>query len=74
MNADFTQQLFKCFCYLSHDIMFVNMILGLLAENGRIRNLNSIITNYKIIMAAHRGDLQCVVITAKVYYIFKYII
>lgn len=48
------------------------MISGLLAENGRIINLNSIISNYKIIMAAHRGDLQCVVTTAKVYYIFNF--
>ncbi|VVC24194.1 ATPase, OSCP/delta subunit,F1F0 ATP synthase OSCP/delta subunit, N-terminal domain [Cinara cedri] len=39
--------------------------LGLLAENGRIKNLNSIINSFKIIMAAHRGDLSCVVTTAK---------
>lgn len=42
-------------------------MLGLLAENGRLRKLNSIINSFKIIMAAHRGDLSCVVTTAKVY-------
>lgn len=39
---------------------------GLLAENGRLRNLNGVINSYKVIMAAHRGDLPCEVITAKV--------
>ncbi|XP_050527606.1 ATP synthase subunit O, mitochondrial [Daktulosphaira vitifoliae] len=39
--------------------------LGLLAENGRLQKLNSIINNYQIIMSAHRGDLQCIVTTAK---------
>jgi F-type H+-transporting ATPase subunit O len=39
--------------------------LGLLAENGRLQKLNSVINSYKIIMAAHRGDLSCVVTTAK---------
>lgn len=48
------------------------IFLGLLAENGRIKNLNVIINSFKIIMAAHRGDLQCVVTTAKVYYKFNF--
>ena len=39
--------------------------LGLLAENGRLQKLNSVINSYKIIMAAYRGDLPCVVTTAK---------
>jgi len=38
----------------------------MLAENGRLQKLNSIINSFKIIMAAHRGDLPCVVTTAKV--------
>ncbi|XP_025406570.1 ATP synthase subunit O, mitochondrial-like [Sipha flava] len=46
-------------------ILYFNIFLGLLAENGRLRNLNSIINSFKIIMAAHRGDLTCVVTTAK---------
>lgn len=46
----------------------MNIFLGLLAENGRLRNLNSIINSFKLIMAAHRGDLSCVVTTAKVYF------
>lgn len=40
-------------------------LLGLLAENGRLRNLNGVINSFKVIMAAHRGDLPCEVITAK---------
>jgi len=39
--------------------------LSLLAENGRLNKLNSIINSFKIIMAAHRGDLPCIVTTAK---------
>lgn len=39
----------------------------MLAENGRLQKLNSIINSFKIIMAAHRGDLPCVVTTAKVH-------
>lgn len=46
--------------------MSIKIILGLLAENGRLRKLNNIINSFKIIMAAHRGDLSCVVTTAKV--------
>lgn len=40
-------------------------LLGLLAENGRLKNLNGVINLFKTIMAAHRGDLPCEVITAK---------
>ncbi|XP_050428298.1 ATP synthase subunit O, mitochondrial [Adelges cooleyi] len=39
--------------------------LSLLAENGRLKKLNSIINSFQIIMAAHRGDLPCIVTTAK---------
>ncbi|XP_022173492.1 ATP synthase subunit O, mitochondrial [Myzus persicae] len=39
--------------------------LSMLAENGRLQKLNAIINSFKIIMAAHRGDLACVVTTAK---------
>lgn len=46
------------------------LFVGMLAENGRLRKLNSIINSFKIIMAAHRGDLPCVVTTAKVLNIF----
>lgn len=44
----------------------IKMVLALLAENGRLQKLNLIINSYKTIMAAHRGDLSCVVTTAKV--------
>jgi len=39
----------------------------MLAENGRLQKLNSIINSFKVIMAAHRGDLPCIVTTAKVH-------
>lgn len=43
------------------------LLIGMLAENGRLQKLNAIINSFKIIMAAHRGDLACVVTTAKVH-------
>lgn len=36
-----------------------------LAENGRLNKIDSIINAYKLIMAAHRGEVVCEVITAK---------
>lgn len=41
---------------------------ALLAENGRLKNLSSIINNFKTIMAAHRGDLNIEVTVAQVNY------
>jgi len=46
----------------------------MLAENGRLQKLNSIINSFKIIMAAHRGDLPCVVTTAKVQNMFWFLL
>ncbi|CAK1555122.1 unnamed protein product [Leptosia nina] len=40
-------------------------LLGLLAENGRLGKLDAIINAFKTIMAAHRGEVTCEVITAK---------
>ncbi|VVC96764.1 ATP synthase subunit O, mitochondrial [Leptidea sinapis] len=40
-------------------------LLGLLADNGRLDKLEQIINAFKIIMAAHRGEVTCEVITAK---------
>lgn len=41
-------------------------LLALLSENGRIKNIDGVINNFKIIMAAHRGDLPVEVVTARV--------
>jgi len=38
----------------------------LLAENGRLKNLDGIISVFETLMAAHRGEVPCEVITAKV--------
>ncbi|XP_014091092.1 ATP synthase subunit O, mitochondrial [Bactrocera oleae] len=40
-------------------------LLGLLADNGRLKNIDTVINAYKTIMAAHRGEVVCEVITAK---------
>ncbi|KAK9294078.1 hypothetical protein QLX08_011175 [Tetragonisca angustula] len=40
-------------------------VLGLLAENGRLSLLNSVINTFKLFMAANRGEVPCEVITAK---------
>ncbi|CAH2084799.1 unnamed protein product [Euphydryas editha] len=40
-------------------------LLGLMAENGRLDKLETVINAFKIMMAAHRGEVTCEVITAK---------
>lgn len=40
-------------------------LLVLLAENGRLKNLDGIINVFQTLMAAHRGEVPCEVITAK---------
>ncbi|XP_016923505.3 ATP synthase subunit O, mitochondrial [Drosophila suzukii] len=40
-------------------------LLGLLADNGRLKRLDTVINAYKTIMAAHRGEVVCEVVTAK---------
>ncbi|XP_046741558.1 ATP synthase subunit O, mitochondrial [Diprion similis] len=40
-------------------------LLSLLAENGRLKNINGVVNAFKIIMAANRGEVVCEVITAK---------
>lgn len=37
----------------------------MLAENGRLSNLEGIASAYFTIMSAHRGELECEVVTAK---------
>lgn len=41
-------------------------LLGLMAENGRLGNIVNVINAFSTIMAGHRGDVRCEVITAKV--------
>ncbi|EDW38336.1 GL12538 [Drosophila persimilis] len=40
-------------------------ILGLLADNGRLKKLDNVITAFRTIMAAHRGEVVCEVVSAK---------
>lgn len=40
-------------------------LLECLAENGRLKKLDSVINSYRMIMSAHRGEVMCEVITAK---------
>ena len=40
-------------------------LLGLMAENGRLDKLEAVINAFKIMMAAHRGEVTCEVVTAK---------
>ncbi|XP_065332038.1 ATP synthase subunit O, mitochondrial [Cloeon dipterum] len=40
-------------------------LLTLLAENGRLKNLDTVISTFKNLMAAHRGEVVCEVTTAK---------
>lgn len=39
--------------------------LQALAENGRLKRIDQMVNAFKLIMAAHRGDVVCEVITAK---------
>ncbi|KAL5275247.1 ATP5O family protein [Megaselia abdita] len=40
-------------------------LLQVLADNGRMKKLDTVINHFKTIMAAHRGDVVCEVTTAK---------
>ncbi|CAG9562537.1 unnamed protein product [Danaus chrysippus] len=40
-------------------------LLGLMAENGRLDKLEAVINAFKMMMAAHRGEVTCEVVTAK---------
>ena len=40
-------------------------LLSLMADNGRLKKIDTIINAFKTIMAAHRGEIVCEVITAK---------
>ena len=40
-------------------------LLSLMAENGRLKNLNGVINAFKQIMAAVRGEVPCEITTAK---------
>lgn len=40
-------------------------LLQALAENGRLKKIDQVINMFKLIMAAHRGDVVCEVISAK---------
>ena len=36
-----------------------------MAENGRLGKLEAVINAFKLMMAAHRGEVACEVVTAK---------
>lgn len=40
-------------------------LLEIMSENGRLKRLDGVITAFKTIMAGHRGEVVCEVITAK---------
>ena len=40
-------------------------LFGLLADNGRLNKLDTVINAFRTIMAAHRGEVVCEVVTAK---------
>lgn len=40
-------------------------LLALLAENGKLKKIDGIINSFRSIMAAHRGEVVCEVVTAK---------
>ncbi|XP_017766383.1 PREDICTED: ATP synthase subunit O, mitochondrial [Eufriesea mexicana] len=40
-------------------------LLGLMAENGRLAQLNNVINTFKMLMCTSRGEVSCEVITAK---------
>ncbi|KAG6803344.1 ATP synthase subunit O, mitochondrial [Apis mellifera caucasica] len=40
-------------------------LLALLAENGRLSQINNVINTFKLLMAATRGEVPCEVVTAK---------
>jgi len=40
-------------------------LLALLAENGRLKKIDAVIAAYRTIMAAHRGEVVCEVISAR---------
>lgn len=52
--------------YLMNLIMKCESVAALLAENGRLKNLSAIINVFKVIMTAHRGDLNVEVTVAQV--------
>jgi F-type H+-transporting ATPase subunit O len=41
-----------------------------MCENNRLKGLDAVITAYKTLMAAHRGEVVCEVTTAKVYCLY----
>lgn len=40
-------------------------LLGLLAENGKLKKIDGVINSFRTIMSAHRGEVVCEVTTAK---------
>ena len=40
--------------------------LTLIAENGRLKDFNMIMNSFKTVMAAHKGEIPCEVVSAKV--------
>lgn len=40
-------------------------LMQTMAENGRLKKMDAVINAYKLIMAAHRGEVVCEVTTAK---------
>ena len=42
-----------------------SFLLQILAENGRLKKLDAVVNAFSTIMAAHKGEVTCEVITAK---------
>uniref|UniRef100_A0A8D8VUM8 Oligomycin sensitivity conferral protein n=1 Tax=Cacopsylla melanoneura TaxID=428564 RepID=A0A8D8VUM8_9HEMI len=49
---------------LKFSVASINL-LALLAENGKLKKIDGVLTNFSILMAAHRGDLPVEVVTAR---------
>lgn len=57
--------IFPVLCFQINLSATTSNLLGLLAENGRLNKLEAVINAFKIMMAAHRGEITCEVVTAK---------
>jgi len=40
-------------------------LIALMAENGRLKKLDNVVKSFSTIMSAHRGEVECEVVTAK---------
>jgi F-type H+-transporting ATPase subunit O len=47
-------------------LVYIFLYKAILAENGRLNKLESVLDSFQKIMSAHRGEVTCSVTTAKV--------